>query len=124
MRAHALPPFSRDTANDWWEVAVDCFEESYPNAYAAPELRNLAYSPKTKANDRKRKLAKLSLAGRHGQIIENIRGKFISLAGRRTAARNDFYPESEKVDALDPRTEGESLDARVERLRREHGHEF
>lgn len=123
-RVLALPRFSRKTARIWWDVARKCFKEGCPNPYANHDCRHLVYSQRTEGRDLKRKIAKLSLADRNARIMENIHDKFISLAGRHKEGAGSRYPlwETPIEDLF--ATQAESLDAKIEKLQEEHGHEF
>lgn len=77
-----LKDFNRDSALDWWRFAVIFLKDSYPEPNEVPMLANVANTKQHYRANTTRSSGKPSIGNLKRDIFHNIKGKFISLAGR------------------------------------------
>lgn len=77
-----LKEFNRDSALDWWRLAVIFLKDSYPEPNKVTMLANVANTKQHYRANTKRSSGILSPGNFNRDIFHNIKGKFISLAGR------------------------------------------
>jgi hypothetical protein len=77
-----LQDFNRDTALDWWKLAVIFLKDNYPDPIAVPPLAILANAKSNQQAGPIRSADKKLPGNIRRDIYHNIKGKFISLAGR------------------------------------------